>query len=193
LNVSELPHSPTSFGGTKAGKIASGAVIGGALVGGGYLIHRSRKAAKATMARSGRTKTMASKALINPFEQVVVFGKAYDVSFFPQSSTRIRALVPTGAHVGHGQKLGHYRGKNTSPRTNVLRHYTGHGKGLRQGPFSKELSPLLRSLTSTPAARAHAAKIGPGAKEISRQFGKKPKRFGLNSNNPSGPNKGSRL
>ena len=107
-------------------KIAGGVLVGTAAAGGAVALHRRRQRSAAM-----------SKALINPFEDVVVFGKAYKTSFFPQSSSRAAALVPTGKHLGHGNRLGHFRGTGVSPQGTGLRRYTTKTVGLRQGPFGK--------------------------------------------------------
>lgn len=58
--------------------------------------------------------------LINPFEPV---GKAQ--SFLPQTSTRLRALVKTGGHLGHGLDL------------KVVRHSGNGGKKAGLERFGK--------------------------------------------------------
>lgn len=104
--------------------IAAGtAAVGGA----GYLIHRSRQ-----------KKDTMSKNLVNPFEEVVVFGKAYPVALPVPGAKVIRALVPTGSHVGHGNDLKVVRnGKGKGGRRAGLEHYTAKTKGHRMGPFGK--------------------------------------------------------
>lgn len=72
--------------------------------------------------------------IINPFEEIVVFGKRLPME--PQSSTRLRALKPTGKHLGHGLDLTHVRGRASGGRATKLERYTTSPKGLRQGPFS---------------------------------------------------------
>lgn len=72
--------------------------------------------------------------IINPFEEIVVFGKKLPLE--PMSSTRIRALKPTGKHLGHGLDLTHVRGRASGGRATKLERYTTTPKGLRQGPFS---------------------------------------------------------
>ena len=42
--------------------------------------------------------------LVNPFEEVVVFGKAYDL-MSGSAPVAVRALVPTGGHVGTANDL----------------------------------------------------------------------------------------
>src|SRR5690242_15589057 len=46
-----------------------------------------------------------SKSLVNPFEEVVAFGKAYPVALPVPRATRVRALLPTGGHVSHANDL----------------------------------------------------------------------------------------
>lgn len=141
--------------GVKARKIAGGVLLGGAVLGGGYALHRHLTKGKPV-----------TKSLINPFEEVIVFGKAYTVVEPIPRSTRIRALVPTGGHVGHGNALGHYRGGGPAITRTQLQTYNGNGKGLRQGPFGK----ALQSPERTSRRRAIP-----------------------NSNIPAGPSRGSRI
>jgi len=93
----------------------------------GYLIHRNHQ-----------RKNAMSKNLVNPFEEVVAFGKAYKVALPVPGATRIRALVPTGGHVGHGNALTHVRhgsgGGRNATKLEVYRHTP---KGQRSGPFGK--------------------------------------------------------
>ena len=76
--------------------------------------------------------------LINPFEETVVFGKAYRTPADATSSRVVPALRPTGRHLGHGLDLKHVTnsGGGGGPATRLER-YKGKGKGLRQGPFGK--------------------------------------------------------
>jgi hypothetical protein len=78
--------------------------------------------------------------IINPFEELVVFGKRLPLE--PMSSTVIGALHPTGKHVGHGQDLGHFRGPKSGGKAGHLERYTTKVRGLRQGPFKKGLVPV---------------------------------------------------
>ena len=121
--------------------------------------------------------------IINPFEELVVFGKRLPLE--PLSSTIIGALHPTGKHVGHGQDLGHFRGPKSGGRAGHLERYTTKVVGQRQGPFGKGLvpvaaaknavvatSPLLAQTAAKSAVKAnpaaavtnsnipHAAKVG---------------------------------
>lgn len=80
--------------------------------------------------------------LVNPFEEHIVFGKRYPVAYPPQHSTIIRALVPTGRHVGHGNDLGHFRGKGAhGGRLVGLERYTAQGGKASVGPFGKVDAP----------------------------------------------------
>jgi hypothetical protein len=105
--------------------LIGGAVIGTAGIGAKLAYdHNKRKGAM-------------SKNLINPFEEVVVFGKAYPAVYPFSAAKSIGALHPTGSHVGHGNKLVHITGKATSPQGTGLRRYTTKPTGLRVGPFGK--------------------------------------------------------
>ena len=67
-----------------------------------------------------------------------------------------------------------YKSSGVGKGLDVVRHLvnTPAGKArMAQLGGKKDLS-MLRRIADTPAGRAHAAKIGPGAREISRQFGK---------------------
>ena len=107
--------------------VAAGAATLGA--GGGYALHQHRKSRK------------VEKTLINPFEETVVFGKAYPIAWPPQGETVIRALVPTGRHVSHANKLTHVKGRNSQP-TNRLKHVRRKGKGGGLGTVGKS-APLV--------------------------------------------------
>ena len=123
--VPETAPAAVKTGLSRGTKIAAGALVATAAAGGAYALHRRHQRSKAV-----------TKNLINPFEDVVVFGKAYKTSFFPQSSSRSAALVPTGKHLGHGNRLGHFRGTGVSPQGTGLRKYTTNVVGLKQGPFT---------------------------------------------------------
>lgn len=71
--------------------------------------------------------------IINPFEELVVFGKKLPLE--PQSSTVIAALRPTGRHLGHGGDLTHVRGKASGGKQPQIERYTTSPKGLHEGPF----------------------------------------------------------
>ena len=74
--------------------------------------------------------------LINPFDEVEVFGKAYPVAWPVQSATPVAAVTPRAK--GHGLRL--VRVKNSSGgggKATRLEHYKIKPRGLRQGPFSK--------------------------------------------------------
>jgi hypothetical protein len=101
--------------------------------------------------------------LINPFEEVVVFGKALPLE--PMSSTPLRALVPTGKHVGHANRLVRVTGRASGGKATRLERYTnGHGggkatrleryttspHGLKQGPFGKAMNvPIFARLMAS--------------------------------------------
>lgn len=79
-----------------------------------------------------------SKNLIDPFSEVVAFGKAYPVAVPVPGSVHIATLIPTGRHVGSANNLLRVRnsGGGGGPAT-ALERYTTKVKGHRQGPFSK--------------------------------------------------------
>jgi hypothetical protein len=201
------PVKHTSFSGTRAGKITNGVALGGALAGTGYLIHRHRKAARATMAIEARKKAEMSKSLINPFEEVVVFGKAYPVALPVAHSTKIRALVPTGAHVGHGNKLVVVHGGGPKITRQQLQTYHGHGRGLSEGPFGKSLFPFDGAQSSPSAgsggglgdstnSATSPGKPGEPKKPLKPTAVKgptSPRRSIPNSNIPDASSKGSRI
>lgn len=76
--------------------------------------------------------------LVDPFSEVVVFGKAYPVAWPPQGAASVKALLPTGRHVSHANRLSHthnssggggkattlerYAGKKSGGKTHLLRH-----------------------------------------------------------------------
>jgi hypothetical protein len=108
-------------------KIGGGVLLGTAAAGGAYAAYRHHK----------KKETAMSKSLINPFEEVIVFGKAYPVALPVPSSTKLRALVPTGAHIGHANDLQVFHGGGPRIPKQALQRYTAKPVGLRQGPFTK--------------------------------------------------------
>lgn len=68
--------------------------------------------------------------LINPFSKAMTVPA--------QSSTRLRALVPTGANVGHGNDLSITR--RHGRKHQGLEHYRGKSSGGTQGPFGKSVA-----------------------------------------------------
>lgn len=94
--------------------------------------------------------------LIDPTEETVVFGKAYPVAWPPPGSTPLRALVPTGAHVGHGNalKVVHNR-RGGGGRASRLERYTGKGGLKSVGPYGKvgkSVADGLAMVAATPRA-----------------------------------------
>lgn len=190
-------HKPAAV--TDRGIVAfrRGALIGAGaaatLGGGAYLVHRSRQRSKAV-----------SKNLINPFEEVVVFGKAYPVVWPAQGSTRVAALVPTGKNVGTANNLGHWKGRATGGPATKLERYTTKPRGQRQGPFGKAAAPSvqngLKLIAGAPkatlpsgrgAATVPSARIKP---RPSVQNGLRMVRdMKVNSNMPDGARAGGRL
>lgn len=85
--------------------------------------------------------------LVNPFESV---SKAQ--SFLPQTSTRLRALVKTGGHLGHGQDLKVVRRSGGGGRKAGLEHYSKSvGRGL--GMISRMAPPSSVPATGRTASR----------------------------------------
>lgn len=63
--------------------------------------------------------------LVNPFEEVVVFGKAHHLaSSFGTDVRVLRALVPTGGHVADANRLTHVSGPNSGGPATALERYT---------------------------------------------------------------------
>lgn len=104
--------------------------------------------------------------LINPFEEPMSFGKAATTP--PQSSTTIRALVPTGRHVGHGQDLTHVRGPKSPASGTLLEHYRGKKTKQVVQPVGKSAKRSLEEIleryrpTSVPKAQKQSARVKGG-------------------------------
>lgn len=115
--------------------VATGAVVGSAVGVGALRYHRQKKLNN----WANEKKAAMSKNLINPFEEVVVFGKAYPVV----GVTNVRSGSPkthTGRGVGHGQRLTDIKNsKGKGGRTKLERYKGGHASG-RVGPFGKALT-----------------------------------------------------
>jgi hypothetical protein len=90
--------------------------------------------------------------LVDPFAEVVVFGKAYPVAWPPPGATSVKALLPTGRHVSHANALLHVRNsRGGGGKATRLEHYTGKKsggratslvhvkKGVSEDPFEKGL------------------------------------------------------
>lgn len=89
--------------------------------------------------------------LINPFESV---SKA--TPFLPTSSTRLRALVKTGAHLGHGQDLKVVRRSGGGGRKAGLEHYSKSvARGLQM--VSRQAAPTAIPKTGKTASRVQRA------------------------------------
>jgi hypothetical protein len=70
--------------------------------------------------------------LVDPFSEVVVFGKAYPVAWPPQGATSVKALLPTGRHVSHANRLHHtHNSRGGGGKATTLEHYTGRKSGGR--------------------------------------------------------------
>jgi hypothetical protein len=109
-------------------KVAGGVLLGTAAIGGGYAIHRHTQKKK---------ELAMSKSLVNPFEEVVVFGKAYRVALPVPSSTGISAMVPTGRHISHKNKLHIVHGGGPKITRQQLQIYHG-GKSADFGKADKQ-------------------------------------------------------
>lgn len=127
--------------------------------------------------------------LVNPYEELVIVGKRYKVAVPPQSSTVIRALTPTGRHVSHANKLGHWSGPHSGGRATRLERYTAKGqrgsgvlrvgKSLERGLGMLGRIPKVSKVPSAPkSALEDRLKNGPmkPANEI-----KKPSVFSLHT------------
>lgn len=147
-----------------------------------------------------------SKNLVNPFEEAVVFGKAYPVAVPAQRAVVLRALVPTGKHVGHGQALERYTGKKSGGRKAGVEHYRSKGKRSsvhRAGGFGKAAPSVqngLRMIQQTPKGTLPTGR-GPATSPSPRIQPRPSVKNGLrmvrdmkvNSNIPDGARRGSRL
>ena len=119
-------------GGKRGALIAAGAA---GVAGGGAAVHHHMR-----------------KSLVNPFEEVVAFGKAYPVALPVQRAVRVRALLPTGAHVSHANKLVVVRrnGKG-GPATKLERYAKGDfskgsvANGLKMAAGAKGVMPIRTS------------------------------------------------
>jgi hypothetical protein len=97
--------------------------------------------------------------LVNPFEPV---GKAAATP--PQSAKVIRALVPTGRHVGHGQDLKVARGPKSPASGTLLEHYRGKKTKQVPGPFGKSVERGLAQIahytpSAVPKAQMQSGKV----------------------------------
>ena len=188
--------SPTVIRGQHAARpshlrrnVAIGAGVVGAAAGTGYLVHRHNQK-KAAMSKS--------LDLVNPFEEVVAFGKAYPLNTVSGTNVRrIRALVPTGRHVGRANALTHVTNSSGGGGRNATRleRYTTKPRGQRSGPFGKAAG------FGGAASRQFAAGVSkPSVKNGIRMIQDMPKLKTLpaaatrrNSNIPDGARRGSSL
>lgn len=104
--------------------------------------------------------------LLNPFEERVLFGKAYPLAPEFGSNVRVlRALVPTGRNLGHGLDLKHVSGpRSGGPATRLERyrgkHTGGVGKAFgltRAGKQAKGAANAVRQIQTQPKATKVAA------------------------------------
>lgn len=110
--------------------------------------------------------------LINPFEQAVVFGKAvaYDESY-GSAPVVLRALVPTGRHVGHANDLKRASGpRSGGPATKLERYRGSHAGGVGKAANSTVGRAIVRGRgmnprTSSKVQGAWAADRGNGTKK----------------------------
>lgn len=111
-----------------------------------------------------------SKNLINPFDEVVVFGKAYPVV----DVTNVRSGTPkthTGRGVGHGQRLTDVKNsKGGGGRATKLERYSGGHASGRVGPFGKSLVTALTTPTN-----AIGSKLGGSLQKTAKVPGLVPK------------------
>lgn len=163
-------------------RVAIGAGVVGGAAGAGYLVHRHNQ-----------KKAAMSKSFVNPFEEVVAFGKAYPRSVVHGTDVqRVRALVPTGRNVGHANALTHVKRKaKVSGRATRLERYTGGGISQRVGPFGKAAGASvengLKQIAAIPRPKSvPAAPTNPLRVRVAQ--GKM-----RNSNIPDGARKGSKL
>jgi hypothetical protein len=90
--------------------------------------------------------------LVNPFEEVVVFGKAYSLqNVTTGTNVRVlRAMMPTGKHIGTGQNLVHvHNSKARGGPATKLEHYTKAfnpkaARAMFGGPASQQMPGNLR-------------------------------------------------
>jgi hypothetical protein len=102
--------------------------------------------------------------LVDPFAEVVVFGKAYPVAWPPPGATSVKALLPTGRHVSHANALLHVRNsRGGGGKATRLEHYTGKKSGGRATSLvhvkKSEMLPRRRN-TSPHSAIPTASKSG---------------------------------
>jgi hypothetical protein len=111
--------------------------------------------------------------LINPFEP---FGKA--ATWPPQSSTRLRALVPTGAHVGHANDLSvTHNSRGGGGRATALEVYHGHrGKTAAKYRGVSKALPRFRATGSFTRGEKMATAATYGSKGDTQVVFKKPER-----------------
>lgn len=100
--------------------------------------------------------------MVNPFEETVVFGKAYPVAWPPPSSTRIRALLPTGAHIGHANALHvvHSSAHSGGPATRLERYTKGKVKKGAAGEAWRGMSGFERANAVVGGASLAAIPVG---------------------------------
>ncbi|HEY5787496.1 MAG TPA: hypothetical protein VIT65_22250 [Microlunatus sp.] len=103
--------------------------------------------------------------LVDPFAEVVVFGKAYPVAWPPSSAKSVKALVPTGRHVSHANALHHTRNSGGGGgKATRLERYTGKKSGgkatsllhvskLEPGPRRRNTSPHSAIPTASKSGR----------------------------------------
>lgn len=92
--------------------------------------------------------------LVNPFTEQVIFGKAFPRNVTSGTNVRVlRALVPTGRHVGHAQDLKHVSGPRSGGRAHALERYRGSHAG-----------GVGKALAFAPTGMAAKASTGNGVK-----------------------------
>lgn len=104
--------------------------------------------------------------LVNPFEQVVVFGKAYSTQSVLHGTNvvTLRSLVPTGKHVGTGNNLVHASGPKKGGPATKLEHYRKGKVGKAAGSTVGRAIVRSRGMappTVAPRAAAALKKVKP--------------------------------
>lgn len=126
--------------------------------------------------------------LVNPYEETVVFGKAYPVAWPPPGATRIRALVPTGSHVGHANALhiAHGKGSHGGPATKLERYSKAAGF-LMRGPLREGQSRLGATLAQrTSGQRSTLRSAGNATARRGREAGERGAQRSRNTSTAAG-------
>ena len=126
--------------------------------------------------------------LINPFEETVVFGKAYPVAWPVERAQTLAALVPTGRHVSHANALSVTRNpRGGGGRATRLERY-GRRK-VSKGSVAQGLS-MAGGAKGVMPLRNPAGTAAPGG-ALTRAL--KRRNVPVNSSLPTASKSGSRL